>query len=143
MAAPLAAPPKIRPSGLPWFGLAVGTFTIVALGSGLYFFNPATHSFFPVCQFHQLTGWNCPGCGATRGLYALVHGRFLTAWRDNALVMLALLLAPLRLVWCWRRQRQGVAVLILPAAWWWPLLVLALVFGVLRNLPAFAFLSPA
>jgi len=30
-----------------------------------------------------------------------------------------------------------------PAKWLWPLLAIALVFAVLRNLPAFSFLSPA
>jgi len=143
MAAPLAAPPKIKPGLLGWFGGAVSVFAVAAIGAVLYFFDPAKHHFFPICQFHQLTGWNCPGCGATRGLYALVHGQVLTAWRDNALLLMCLALAPLRAGWVWWRQRQGVVVRFFPNAWLWPALVIALVFGILRNLPAFSFLSPA
>src|SRR4029077_15194960 len=33
-------------------------------GSGvLYTFSPTEHSFYPICLFHALTGWQCPGCG--------------------------------------------------------------------------------
>ncbi len=82
-----AVPPRIsRPiAGNGWFaGIVLGA---VALGVGavIFFFNPTTHAFYPVCKFHQLTGLNCPGCGATRAFYALLHGNFSTALRDNAL----------------------------------------------------------
>lgn len=32
------------------------------------------------CQILRLTGHECPACGITRGLSALVHGRFGEAW---------------------------------------------------------------
>jgi hypothetical protein len=38
-----------------------------------------------------------------------------------------------------RGRRNGE---LFRAKWLWPLLVVAVVFAVLRNLPAFAFLSP-
>ena len=41
--------------------------------------------FIRVCLFHPLTGLNCPGCGMTRSLYALLHGDFRLALKDNAL----------------------------------------------------------
>ena len=86
-----AVPPKIKNTApLALFAGAVAAFVI---GCGLvfiYFFNPSTHGFYPTCLFHQLTGLNCPGCGSTRGLYALLHGNFLIALRDNALFVLSL-----------------------------------------------------
>lgn len=27
----------------------------------------------PHCPFKTLTGWDCPGCGSTRMLYAILH----------------------------------------------------------------------
>ena len=68
--------------------------TAVGAGAMVFFFNPSTHSFYPVCLFHALTGLNCPGCGATRALYALLHGNMRLALKDNALFVLALQ--------CWR-----------------------------------------
>lgn len=29
-----------------------------------------------LCPFNRITGLNCPGCGNTRALLALLHGRF-------------------------------------------------------------------
>ena len=58
----------------------------VIAGAGLivlYHFEPTTAGFYPQCVFHALTGWQCPGCGGTRALYALLHGRYAAAFRLN------------------------------------------------------------
>jgi hypothetical protein len=66
-------------------------------GSGvLYTFSPTNHRFYPICMFHALTGWQCPGCGGTRALYHLLHLHVGQALQYNALVTL---LAPLALAW--------------------------------------------
>lgn len=143
-AAAQPVPPKIRPVSSPgWFAGVVLAATAVAAGAVLYFFNPSTHGFYPVCRFHQLTGWNCPGCGATRALYALLHGELRLAVKDNALLVLSL---PLLAVWSvrlgWQQLRHQ------PVAWpaspwfWFGFLVVATFFGVLRNLPGFSWLAP-
>ncbi|WP_425244575.1 DUF2752 domain-containing protein [Streptomyces citrinus] len=44
----------------------------------------------PGCPFRALTGLLCPGCGGTRMAYDLMHGQFVAAWHDNALLLLAL-----------------------------------------------------
>lgn len=120
-------------------------FTVAVLGSGavLFFFDPAQHGFYPLCLFHSLTGWNCPGCGGTRAAYELLHGHLLRALHDNALLVLAL--AGLALWGAWlmsQRIRHRPATLTVPAGVWWVLLVVTLAFTGLRNLPAFAWLSP-
>ncbi len=139
-----AVPPKLKPAGLVWFGVVAFALAAVVLGTVVFFFNPVSSSFYPVCQFHRLTGWNCPSCGATRGLYALLHGHLLTATRDNALLMIGLVLVPARAAWWLKNQNYGDRKKdFFPASWLWPLLAVLLVFSVLRNLPAFAFLSPA
>jgi hypothetical protein len=139
-----AVPPKIsrRPAAGRLVGIIVaGTMLILAVG--IFSFNPATSHFYPVCQFHRFTGLNCPGCGMTRALYALLHGDLKIALHDNVLFVGALFLGVSRSGWFAlnkiRGRRNGE---FFPATFLWPALVIALVFAVLRNLPAFAFLSP-
>ena len=141
-----AVPPKIsRARSLN--GLFAGIIlSAVALGLGavIFFFNPSTHTFYPICQFHRLTGLNCPGCGATRAAYALLHGHLLVALQDNALFLFLLVGMGVRGVWfTLKRFRGQPAGEIVPAKILWPLLFVAIIFTVLRNLPAFSFLSPA
>ena len=33
----------------------------------------------PPCALHRLTGYYCPGCGGTRAMMALFHGKILTS----------------------------------------------------------------
>ena len=109
----------------------------------VFFFNPAAHGFYPVCLFHKLTGLNCPGCGMTRALYALLHGNFLLALHDNALFVFALATLALRSMWFAAKRifRKPLRNFFEPKNLW-VLLAVALAFGVLRNLPVFSFLSP-
>lgn len=109
----------------------------------VYFVNPSTHRIYPACHFHQLTGLHCPGCGMTRSLYALLHGDFLVALRDNALFIVGIFFLTARGAWFMLNRRRGNPnTVFFPLHWLWPLLALILVFTILRNLPAFAILSP-
>ncbi len=130
--------------------LTPGVFVVVVLGAALggagatvYFFNPGTHNFYPSCAFHSLTGLNCPGCGMTRALYALLHGEWRLALKDNALFVGLLALLG---VWCVksvvRKIRNQPASFTVPPKILWLLLVSAVFFGVIRNLPGFEWLSP-
>jgi hypothetical protein len=143
-AQPQPVPPKItvRPS-LGLFALVMLVFVGISGAAVLFFFDPTKHNFYPVCQFHLLTGLYCPGCGATRASYQLLHGNFLMALHDNALYVIALLAVAARGVWFLKRRfyRQPVGFFLPPTALW-GFLGLALLFVVLRNLPAFSFLAP-
>jgi uncharacterized protein DUF2752 len=46
--------------------------------------------FFPACPIHLWFGIECPGCGATRALEALLRGRWVEAVRLNALFVVLL-----------------------------------------------------
>jgi hypothetical protein len=138
------APPRISaPPSLTAFVAIVLGATVIGAGAVVFFFNPGTNEFYPICLFHKLTGWNCPGCGGTRAVYALLHGDWRLALKDNALFVVLLAAAVARGVWFVinkiRRQPSGK---FFPAEFLWALLAVAVVFTVLRNLPAFAFLSP-
>jgi hypothetical protein len=137
-----SAPPIIKRTNSRLAGMILA---LMALGGAtvIFLFDPATHAFYPVCQFHRLTGLNCPGCGMTRAGYALLHGHFVAALRDNLLFVLGLAALVLRGVWFGARWWQGRAnAEFFPAKYFWLLLFISLVFAGLRNLPAFAFLSP-
>jgi len=63
----------------------------------LYHYPPEEYGFYPSCMFRAVTGWHCPGCGATRCCSALLHGDLAQAFAYNPLFMVAspLLLASL------------------------------------------------
>ena len=78
-----------------------------------------------------------------RALHELLHGHFIEAAHCNALLVAC---APLLGVWGVRsvaRALQGrpTPVTVHPA-WLWTFLAVAVVFSVLRNLPAFTWLAP-
>jgi hypothetical protein len=143
-AGPQAVPPKIAtPPSLTLFAVVVMSMTLAGAGAVLYFFNPSTHGFYPVCEFHALTGLNCPGCGGTRAVHQLLHGHILQALQDNALVVLSLVMLAGRGIWFAARTRRNRPVApFLPPKGWWTFLVIVIVFAGLRNLPAFSWLSP-
>jgi hypothetical protein len=98
---------------------------------------PHGQAFYPPCPLHRLTGLWCPGCGATRAVHALATGHLGAAVHDNLLLVAALPIV----VWLWAgwlasaSGRPFAHPLRLPR-WWAPAAVIvAVVYGVLRNLP--------
>lgn len=96
------------------------------------------------CPFHALTGWYCPGCGISRLCLALLRLDFAAALQSNAAVF-ALLPVGAAVLCAWavqyiRTGEQGLrrwqTVLV------GGMIVVLLLFGLLRNLPAFSFLAP-
>jgi hypothetical protein len=137
-----SAPPKINSGNARFAGIILSSI-IFGIAAIVFFFNPATHPLYPVCQFHRLTGLNCPGCGMTRALHALLHGKIFTALHDNALFVLILGGLLIRSVWFGCNKFLGrMNKEFFPIKFLWPLLAIAFAFTVLRNLSAFAFLSP-
>jgi Protein of unknown function (DUF2752) len=125
------------------FAVVVFGATSIGAGAMVFFFNPSTHGFYPVCMFHSLTGLNCPGCGMTRALYALLHGNLRLALKDNALFVLtlaALVVWGARLVFL--KSKNQPATFNVPSKFLWTFLVVSIVFAVVRNLPGFEWLSP-
>jgi hypothetical protein len=92
---------------------------------------------YPTCPTRALTGLDCPGCGALRGMHRLLSGDVFGALGYNALMVLALpFLVAAYLVWALRSA--GVDVNVSAAARRVPagaVLVTVLLFTVARNLP--------
>jgi hypothetical protein len=115
---------------------------IVALAAILLLrFPPERCTFYPGCPIHELLHLQCPGCGATRALAAMLHGHFAEAMSLNALVTLLLPFAAAYGILCYCRLLQCKALRwpqpplgILYAAF-----TLAAVFTLIRNLPLHSF----
>jgi Protein of unknown function (DUF2752) len=108
-----------------------------ALGGAvmLYQFPPEQYEFYPQCPVFRYLHLYCPGCGATRALTALLHGRIAEALHYNALVVF---LVPILLAYFaaayWKARGDEVFVWpCVPAMALTALLVMSVAFGVLRN----------
>lgn len=116
---------------------------VLALGVAYLVFCRLTGWGIP-CIFQLITGWYCPGCGLSRMCIALSGLDIYAAARAN---IFALCLLPLGGGWLVYRAVKYVRT----GSWEEPvaitvcydvLVVLAILFGVLRNLEAFAVLAP-
>jgi len=72
-------------------GLAASLLLAAIGGWILWRFPPELYHFYPVCPIHAFLHLQCPGCGTTRALAALLHGRFTEALRLNAMAILLVL----------------------------------------------------
>ena len=131
---------------LGW-GIGSGLLLCVALVAAavLYRFDPAQSGFYPRCQFHSMTGLQCPGCGGLRAAHALLHGLVAEAWRFNALLVAGLPAALAFAGWrWWERRRAPASHRRLPLVWVWIFVATVIAFGIVRNLPGtvFAWATP-
>jgi hypothetical protein len=100
-------------------------------------FPPAHSAFYPQCPIYAALHLECPGCGGTRALAALLHGRLSEAIHLNALITLLLPFALGYVVVCyWRLLRnESYRWPRLPTAAIYAVATVALLFSILRNLP--------
>ena len=102
----------------------------------LLIFPPTRFSFYPICPIRELLGIQCPGCGATRALAALLRGHLVEALRLNALFVLLLPGALAAAVESYRRaMRPGVFRWPQPSApALYATLAAAALFTIVRNI---------
>lgn len=135
---------------------------VLGLTIALHFRDPHSSGSWGLCPWYELTGFYCPGCGGLRAVNDLTDGDLLGAASSN-LVFVALV--PLIIFWwlrwagrTWRGSpassradsradsRAGSpAAGVVPhrsGAWVAVFTVVLVVFGVLRNTPAGAWLAP-
>lgn len=127
--------------------LAFGSLSLVtAAAAFLYLHDPINNGLVPETPFLWLTGFFCPGCGATRALHSLLHGEFGIALSFNPLVILGLPIAAYFylsfLSEVFRGRRFPMPDGLRGYAWVIPAVFIA--FWVARNLPwePFTYLAP-
>ena len=97
------------------------------------------------CMFHKITGLYCSGCGTSRALRSILHFDFYQALRYNAVFTLGL---PFLAVYFsalaasfikYGGDRISEKIPMKPV---WVFIAAAVIYGILRNIPAFSFLAP-
>ncbi len=107
--------------------------------------DPTRRAVLPACPLHALTGLWCPGCGMTRGTYALVTGHPIQALSYNLFTPVILgLIVVSWLAWAaptlgFRQLPVRGSVSVRTGR---GLLAAMAVFTVVRNIPAFSALAP-
>ncbi len=109
---------------------------IIAGGIVLYAFPPESHSFYPRCLFRSATGLQCPGCGSTRAMHHLLHGRVGDAFRLNpmlfAMMAVALCAVP--------SAARGTTPRFLYQPWFaWTAFAVLVAYWIIRNTPLYPF----
>ena len=129
-----------------WSGLRAAALVggAVAIAIVLFVYDPAATRFFPPCPFRTLSGWYCPGCGSLRAAHALLHGELWRALTFNpAMVAALVLLVGAAIDESWRlASGRPLVSWRLPRAAVWAIAAALVIYGVLRNWPALAFLGP-
>lgn len=107
---------------------------LVLVGLSLvYFVEPNERSFLPKCVLHQWTGLHCPGCGSTRAVHSILHGRFVQAFHFNPLLIIGVFLTPFFLWWKVKRPPGKPTI---NYRWTYVLTGLILAYYVARNVPS-------
>ncbi len=114
-------------------GLLAGALAVCAM---LVLYPPARTGFYPVCPVREYLDIECPGCGATRALAALLRGNVMDALRLNALFVTLLPFVLAGMVETYRRALR-------PGVFHWPqlsaselyaTLAATIIFTIARNL---------
>ena len=121
--------------------LLLGAAAVFAAGAlYLYFHDPYQ---YPLpCIIKLLTGLYCPGCGAGRACFSILHGKFFDAFCYNPLLVILLpftggYIAARGIDWAITGGNHidgKISIKLLLAV-----LIIILVYGILRNTPIFPF----
>ena len=128
--------PVISPTSEPDRHLArIALVGLLAVIAAAWFATPGESAWLPSCPIYKLTGLYCPGCGTTRMLFYLVHGRPIEAFRYNPLTFCIFPIAICLLL----RNSFFVRLPALPrpsSRWIAGVILLVIVFTAARNIPA-------
>lgn len=114
---------------------------VCAVGA-LYLYHHNPYSYPLPCIFYLLTGLYCPGCGAGRACYSILHLRFKDAFCYNPLMTILLPLIGLYIVvrltdWVITGGNHVDSKISVKLLVW--ILIFTFIYGILRNIPVFPF----
>ena len=114
-------------------------FIIISFG---YYFLNLKFSFSIPCVFYKITGFYCPGCGITRMFFSILRFDFYQAFRFNPFVFILIITYLLYfLIYIIVKLVKKKEIIICKKIYY-ILVVLAVIFGILRNIDYFSFLAP-
>lgn len=108
----------------------------------LYYHNPKGELKL-ACPVRFLTGYYCPGCGAGRACYALLHGQLYQAFRYNPLLVIILPWLAVYYTICgiqWLVYGKESVSIHIPEQIPMTVLVISLIYGVVRNMEVYPFI---
>jgi hypothetical protein len=127
-----------------WGLVGVGAAALAGCAYVALYDPNGSSALYPVCPFNAVTGLDCPGCGITRALHALLTGDVVRALDHNVLFVLALPLV-LWAVAASAARRSGRRFPGPELRWqpWTTVTVAVLVggFWLVRNLPGLPWLA--
>lgn len=115
---------------------AAAPLVVVALAVAVLLrFPPGQYSFYPQCPIDRSLHLQCPGCGSTRAVAALLHGHIAEAMRLNALTTLLTPFAVIYAAACYRRflRSEPIQLPRLPPSAIYASLAAAVLFAIVRN----------
>ena len=120
---------------------AAGAAGMAAASAVVAYYEPTSAGFFPVCPLYVLTGFACPGCGLTRGFHALFHGDWIGALDFNLLLPVWAIIIAYVFVSLIVLSARGRGLKMWPTSprFMYSFMIALLVFGILRNIPAWPF----
>lgn len=121
--------------------ILIGIMVIFILGLySMYYLNIGIP-----CVYYELSGLYCPGCGMTRATFSLLQFDFYQAIRYNAFSIVIIPLIVLYAIgglYAWLLNKTNFMYNKIPSIIWVIFILVLLLYGVLRNIPQFAFLAP-
>lgn len=114
---------------------------IAAVGA-LYLYNHNPYSYPLPCLFYLITGFYCPGCGAGRACYSILHLQLTDAFCYNPLMVILLPWICLYIVarvidWMITGGNHIDGKISVKLLVW--ILIVIFIYGILRNIPVFPF----
>ena len=127
--------------------IRIGIMTVILLillaGALFLYYHNTSSGLMLACPVRFFTGYYCPGCGAGRACYALLHGEWYQAFRYNPMLIILLPWLMLYYIACgiqWVIYGKERISLSIPQRIPVLILVLFLIYGIARNINVYPFL---
>ena len=115
--------------------------TIIAIAIVIYYFFTNSSSFILSCPLYATTGIYCPGCGSQRALHDLLHLNIKGVFKQNLLFIAGLLLVVYQMIIVCVNSfyNKNLTSLLYHKKAPIVILIVAILFWVLRNIPTYPF----
>lgn len=122
--------------------IVVGILALALAGSVFLYYHSPEEKRWLICITYKLSGYYCPGCGAGRACYSILHGRFYQAFRYNPLLCLLLPWFSLYFgicTWQWLLYGRETVSRRIPVWVTYVILAVVILYGILRNAAIYPF----